>query len=324
MADGSHRLMRFSGEKDFGLLWRTTVQVAETGDLDVASLYADHDYVYLLAGLPPTRKDGVQLLRASRLSDGKEEKVIRIAVETNRASGLKPPNVSTETSRTPDAPPSLPPSESIGKAGTKWFARGKEGLIQQAPDGTTLRHLALETDEPLPVAVSASIDVDRLYLLEETPGWQRVRGLSWLESKEENGQAVSTWQTFFDRSIRLPASDATPSFPVEINLDENPLTPGKPQKIRVVATFDSKGSYLAAENGLRLRRISERPNLQSVRLAKGKPPSPLDFFQYDGAATDEFSISGVHRIMEFDAGEFEMTATGEKPAETRNAEPPDL
>ena len=29
-------------------------------------------------------------------------------------------------------------------------------------------------------------------------------------------------------------------------------------------------------------------------------------------------------MMEFDAGEFEMSATGEKPVDSRTAEPPDL
>ena len=237
------------------------------------------------------------------------------------------------TPNTPAIPQNLPPArpnQSVGKDGSTW--KIEDGVLSQySPQGERLRTLAHRESDPVPVAVSASKTADRLYLLESGKDLQRVRGLSWLETREESGHPVSTWQTFFDCSIHAPEKgsvdvDNLPNAtaPVEINLDDNPLSPGKPQKIRLVAAFDAKGSYLATADGLRLRRVSERPNLENAHLAKGKPPSPLAFFQYDGAATDEFSITGVHRIMAFDAGEFELTATGEKPADTKTAEPPDL
>ena len=220
--------------------------------------------------------------------------------------------------------------QSFGKDRTTWTAAGLAGLFQAAPDGTVLRKLEVQPGEPLPVAVSADLNEDRLYLLEERNGWQRVRGLSWVGTKEENGHPVSTWQTFFERSIRTgstPAGQeevgAKSAAPVEVNLDENPLAPGKPQKIRLIAVFDAKGSYLATKDGLRLRQVSERPNLTGAHLAKGKSSDSLVFSQSDGAATDVFSITGARRIMEFDAGEFELTATGEKPA-GKAVEPPDL
>ena len=229
-----------------------------------------------------------------------------------------------------------PPAEdarvgrSFGKDRTIWTAAGLAGLFQAAPDGTVLRKLEVQPGDPLPVAVSAAPSEDRLYLLEERNGWQRVRGLSWVATKEENGHPVSTWQTFFEHNIRTgstPAGQeevgAKSAAPVEINLEENPLVPGKPQKIRLVAVFDAKGSYLATKDGLRLRQISERPNLTGARLAIGKLSDLLVFSQSDGAATDVFSIIGVRRIMAFDAGEFELTATGEKSAE-KAVEPPDL
>ncbi len=214
---------------------------------------------------------------------------------------------------------------SPGKDGTAWTAAGLLGLVQSAADRTVLRKLEVLPGDPLPVAVSASATEDRLYLLEEKAGWQRVRGLSWVETKEEDGHPVSTWQTFFERNIRAhdPAPGAEDA-PVEISLAENPLSPGKPPKAKLTATHDAKGSYLTLSNGLRLRRISERPNLQTAKLTKGKTAGTLSFFQSDAAATDEFSIAGVRNLMEFDAGEFEMTATGEKPADPKTAEPPDL
>lgn len=215
---------------------------------------------------------------------------------------------------------------STGKDDTTWYAAELNGLVQTARDGTVLRRLDMIPGDPLPVAVSASTTADRLYLLEEKNGWQRVRGLSWVESKEEQGKPVSTWQTFFERNIRPP--DTTPGgegqdASIEIKLVENPLDPGKTQRIKLGASYDDQGSYLTA-NGLRLRRISQRANLKAARLAKGKETNSLAFFQNDGAAWDEFSIEGARNMMEFDAGEFEMTADGEKTHTEKAAEPPDL
>jgi hypothetical protein len=201
-------------------------------------------------------------------------------------------------------------------------------VVQTAPDGSLLRGLDVAPGDPLPIAVSASTSEDRLYILEEKPGWQRVRGLSWVETKkEEDGKQVSTWQTFFERSIRPPDPALgldSPSAPAEISLVENPLVPGKPQKARLSAGFDGRGSYLTSADGLRLRQISQRPNLKAVKLVKGKGANSLSFFEGDGAAWDEFSIEGARNMMEFDAGEFDMGAAGEKPVTEKAPEPSDL
>ena len=99
-----------------------------------------------------------------------------------------------------------------GKDGTIW--KIEEGVLAQySAQGERLRSLAPKEGDPIPLMVAASKDQDRLYLLEATKGWQRVRGLSWVETKEENGKPVSTWQTFFERNIhpRGPVSwAATP------------------------------------------------------------------------------------------------------------------
>ena len=151
--------------------------------------------------------------------------------------------------------------------------------------------------------------------------------LSWVETREEAGKPVSTWQTFFERNVRPP--DPTlgldgPTAPVEINLVENPLDPGKPQKVKLGASYDDEGSYLTTADGLRLRRISQRVNLEKVKLVKGKSATDLTFFQNDGAAWDEFSIEGARNMMAFDAGEIDMTADGEKdsPRKSRRAAGP--
>ena len=88
--------------------------------------------------------------------------------------------------------------------------------------------------------------------------------------------------------------------------------------------MDDAGSYLVTDDGLRLRRISQRANLKTAKLVKGKAANLLTFSQTDGAAWDEFSIEGIRNMMAFDAGEIDMTADGEKTHPEKAAEPPDL
>ena len=215
-----------------------------------------------------------------------------------------------------------------GQNGTTW--KIEEGVLSQySSTGERLRSLAPTDGEPVPVAVASSPDAERIYLLEETKSWQRVRGLSPAETKQENGKTVSTWQTVFERSIRAPdpalgledmASAKGGSPAVEIFLEENPLT-GKRPHAKFSATLDEKGSYLATADGLRLRQISQRAHLRAVRLSKDKEGGALSFFQTDGAAWDQFAVRGARKVMEFDAGEFEIDAAGEKPNAEKAPEP---
>ena len=226
------------------------------------------------------------------------------------------------TGETTPAPNAIASGDTLissgGKGGTVW--KIEEGVLgQYSAQGERLRSLAPKEGEPVPVAVAASKTADRLYLLEESKDIQRVRGLSWKENTKEGDKAVSTWSTFFENSIHLAFAPVGPdnaplTTQAEVALVENPLSPGKPERLKLAATFDAKGSYLATADGLRLRQISQRPNLHAVKLARTKGAS-LTFYQGDGAAWDEFSIEGAREMMSFDAGEFELTATGEKPAE---------
>ena len=229
-----------------------------------------------------------------------------------------------------ELPPSTTPGADLlagvtqsGKDGTVW--KIEEGVLgQYSAQGERLRSLAPKEGEPVPVAVAASRTADRLYLLEESKDIQRVRGLSWKGTTQEGDKAVSTWSTFFENSIHLAYTPTGPdnaplAAQAEVALVENPLSPGKPERVKLAASFDAKGSYLATADGLRLRQVSQRPNLRAVKLARTKGAN-LAFYQGDGAAWDEFSIEGAREMMSFDAGEFELTATGEKPAE-KPAEP---
>lgn len=217
------------------------------------------------------------------------------------------------------AEPAAAAGPAPGKDRTAWSAEGNAGFIQRAANDTVLRRLPTAAGDPLPRAVVASTSEDRIYLLEEKDGWQRLRGLSWVDAREENGQSVSTWQTEFERNIRRPELPEA-AHPVELTLEENPLTPGKPAHVGVTAGFDERGSYLQTTDGLRLRRISERLHLSAARLVRAA--KGLTVYQFDGAAWDEFSVTGVNAIMGFDAGDFDVTAAGEKPG-PKPTEPPD-
>ena len=222
----------------------------------------------------------------------------------------------------------IPEPPGSGRDGTTW--KIEEGVLSQyAPGGERLRSLAPKDGEPVPVAVASAPEVDRIYLLEETKGWQRVRGLELAETKQEDGKPISTWKTVFERNIgpldpalgRMDEPMAKAMFaPVEVTLEENPLAPGKHPTTRFAATTDEKGSYLATVDGLRLRQISQRGHLRVARLAKDKDGS-LSFFQTDGAAWDQFAIRGARKMIGFDAGEFEIDAAGEKPNVEKAPEP---
>ncbi len=260
-------------------------------------------------------------------------------------------------------PPAPPANVSLGRNETVWTI-DESGLSQRSLSGAVLRQLPPVPNEPAPRAVAASEVHEKLYLLEETEGWQRVRGLEWADTRREaSGATVSEWKTFFERSIRrpdpalgldLPASgggSATAKAPptvVEQSLVKNPLLGrGKIATAKLSAGFNDKGSYLesSADGGLRLRKISERPHLLAVKMVKGAPVATaekektalnattatgsgkegtLTFYQFDGAAWDVFSITGANQLMAFDAGEFELTATGEKLPEGEPKEPRDL
>ncbi len=213
-----------------------------------------------------------------------------------------------------------------GKDGTSW--KIEDGILSQySAQGEKLRSLAPKTGDPVPAGITASTKADRLYLLERNEKWQRVRGLSWVETKQEDDKQVSTWQTFFERNIRAPDPALgleNPVDPVEIGLVENPLISGKQPRIKLTSTHDDKGSYLAAADGLRLRQISQRSLVIETKLKKGKTADGLTFFQNEAATWDEFSIEGVKNMMAFDAGEIDMTADGEKTHPEKAAEPPDL
>ena len=56
-------------------------------------------------------------------------------------------------------------------------------------------------------------------------------------------------------------------------------------------------------------------------MTKDKEGNGLSLFQSDGAAWDQFAIRGARKVIEFDAGEFEIDAAGEKPVAEKAPDP---
>ncbi len=183
-------------------------------------------------------------------------------------------------------------------------------LYQQSEDGRLLREWRPPAGEPIPWAV-APLEAGRILLLERTPNgaWERVRGI------EVTGQNAAEWRTFFERNIHVPdkfeAADAAPT--LRVDLVKNPLglrRSGQPT-LTLQAMSDGKGSYLGTTEGLRLRQVSTVKGLKAVAMAKGSGKGSVRFFQRDAAASEEFLIEGVDRIMAFDVGGCEINERGE-------------
>ncbi len=214
----------------------------------------------------------------------------------------------------------------LGKGGSVWaishLAAGSSGLAivevsGTAPAGPALRTLEIKPADPQPVGLAASPNEDRIYLLEEAPGWQRVRSLSLLAAGHEAG--VSEWKEDFTREITShknfilvdgkPAQSPNESLnspaPLSQKLRANPLERDQPGKVQLAAGFDAEGSYLQTADGLPLRTVSETAHLSRALVAR-HDPNALDFFQDDGAVVEQFRVSNLDQMIAFDCGTFEL------------------
>ena len=90
-----------------------------------------------------------------------------------------------------------------------------------------------------------------------------------------------------------------------VKLMPNALSPGKRQSVELQAGFDEDGTFLQTADGLPLFTIDETTGIFAVSVQQ-RGDKTLDFFQDDGDTVDAFHISGVDRMMAFDAGDFEL------------------
>ena len=205
-----------------------------------------------------------------------------------------------------------------GKDNTRWVIANAE-IQQLSPANEVLRRLAYQSTDPQPKAIAASDREDKIFVLEENAHLQQVRGLTLLETKMDvaKQQAVSDWKVDFEKKIvahkdfslenGTPVATGGKPTPdtITLQLRPNPLRRDKPGSVEVGVGFDLDGSYLKTSDGLPLRTISDTSNLSRALLALHGEKA-IDVFQDDGAAVEQFRISGADQMMAFDCGSFEL------------------
>jgi hypothetical protein len=210
-----------------------------------------------------------------------------------------------------------------GKDGTLWVidrleTGSAETEVQQfSAAKELLRRLSIPAAEPQPRAIAASKDADTIFLVEENSAMQRLRGLTLLASKSENGQSISDWKVDFEKKIfahknftidngkPVLTGGNTPPETIGIKLQANPLQKDQKVNVELAVGSDSDGSFLKTADGLPLESISDTPHLQRVVLSSSGA-NAVDVFQDDDAVVEQFRVSGLDHMMAFDCGDFEL------------------
>ncbi len=189
--------------------------------------------------------------------------------------------------------------------------------------GEFLRRLTIDPAEPAPRRVFASRTSELIFLIEEKPGLQRVRGLALEATPSDAGKdgepPTSTWKTVLTKSII--ANDSFPEVAGKlgrilpfiprdkftVNLLPNPLLQEALTTVNVTIGFGPTGSFIKTLDGLPLRRITEAPHLKWAVSGYEGSGKQLTIFQGDGAVVEEFKAHKLANLMAFVAGEIEWT-----------------
>ena len=178
------------------------------------------------------------------------------------------------------------------------------------------RRLAIDPAEPAPVRIFASRTSDLIFLIEEKPGLQRVRGLTLEAAAPKEGAATSTWKTVLSKSITSSDTFAAvadklarpqlfkPEDKIRIRLVPNPLFQDASHDLDVQIGLDAKGAFLRAPDGLPLRTLTETPALKWAVMGR-EGGKVVTIFQSDGAVVEEFKARRIANTMAFDAGDYE-------------------
>ena len=215
----------------------------------------------------------------------------------------------------------------FGMNDSLWLIDTLEGsdrreIKQLSKTHEVLRRMAVPEGEPQPQAIAASTTEDRIFLVEQGPhsSLARLRALSLAGSKTDgaNGE-VSDLKTDFEKKIvehrdfSIENGKPVPNNPkskippekISVKLQPNPLLADARVTAEVAIGFDADGSFLKTSDGLPLFSISETPGLIRGLLAS-RGTNGIDVFQDDGAAVEQFRVTGVDQMMNFDCGGFEL------------------
>jgi hypothetical protein len=216
-----------------------------------------------------------------------------------------------------------PQDASYGRGGTVWVIDKVDDATvvkQFSRSGEFLRRLAVDPGAPMPKLIRASETDDKIFLLEENDEMQRMRGLTLLQTKSENGEQVSEWKVEFEKKIVAHAgftiADGKPvavaaaraaeaPSPIPVKLQPNPLEKEKRATVPLTVGIDSAGSFLQTGEGLPLQTISDTRHLKrAVVVPEGD--TAADVFQDDEAVVEQFRLSRLDQMMPFDCGDFEL------------------
>jgi hypothetical protein len=210
-----------------------------------------------------------------------------------------------------------------GKDGTLWVIDSLGGnsvreVKQLSKTHDLLCRLTFPKNEPQPESIAASLKEDRIFLIEQNEQLQRLRGLTLLDTKEENRQPISNYKVDFEKKIvkhddfsiengkplphpnRKPAPERT-----SVRLVPNPLANDARSVVDLGVGFDDENSFLKTMDGLPLFTISQNSNLVRALITKNGEKS-VDVWQDDGASVEQIRVSNIDKMMAFDCGEFEL------------------
>ncbi len=229
----------------------------------------------------------------------------------------------TET-RTLNLPELTKPIDaSLGRDGVWIIDQGAERIEvkQYRLDGEFQRRLTIDPAEPAPRRIFASRTSDLIFLIEEKPGLQRVRGLALEAPPTDAGKdgepPTSTWKTVLGKTIVASDSFAAiagrlgrilPFIPRDkftVQLLPNPLLREALTSVNVTIEFGPRGSFIKCLDGLPLRRVTEAPFLKWAVIGQEGSGKQLTILQSDGAVVEEFKARKLANMMAFDAGEIE-------------------
>jgi hypothetical protein len=237
------------------------------------------------------------------------------------------------------------PSTCPGRNHTQWSiekALGETVVVQLDANSEVLRRLSIGAGQPVPIAITASLVDDVVFLLEQDGDHWRVRGLRKKATPPElpptptagappantSAPAASTgsgsattpaWETFFEKN-RWPCSTFGEASTrvgrpkpflaesqISVKSQFNPLLGGTNTDVPLTVGIDDSGSFLKTTDGILLRHLTETKKLRWAVLGHDARQPAVVLLQSNGAVVEEYRILQPGMFMTFDAGEYQWT-----------------
>jgi hypothetical protein len=130
------------------------------------------------------------------------------------------------------------------------------------------------------------------------------------------GKGDTIWQKWLDRSMTpfryfdvkdgqvVPVQEKIESPIVSVQLTENPLENGAPDRLSLGVIADETGAWISTSDGLPLLQVTKTKNIvQTKWTANGA--DGLRVFISNGSVVEEYRITGLENFYRFDAGSFD-------------------